>query len=62
MGGAFTAGDIDIRSWLEIRPETEAVTVTAAMQTAEQWMRTVDTRTSDFLRIRFALEAAGESP
>jgi Ca-activated chloride channel homolog len=25
-------------------------------ETAEQWMRTVDTRTSDFLRIRFALE------
>jgi len=28
------------------------------METAEQWMRTVDTRTADFLRIRFALEAA----
>ncbi|MEP3280464.1 MAG: VWA domain-containing protein [Stappiaceae bacterium] len=28
-------------------------------QTAEQWMRTVDTRTSDFLKMRFALEAAG---
>ncbi|MGI9501209.1 MAG: VWA domain-containing protein [Geminicoccaceae bacterium] len=32
------------------------------MQTAEQWMRTVDTRTSDFLRIRFALEAAKAKP
>lgn len=28
------------------------------IQTAEQWMRTVDTRTADFLRLRFALEAA----
>lgn len=27
-------------------------------ETAEQWMRTVDTRTSDFLKSRFALEAA----
>lgn len=26
-------------------------------ETAEQWMRTVDTRTSDFLRTRFSLEA-----
>ncbi len=33
-----------------------------AMQTAEQWMRAVDTRTADFLRIRFALEAAEASP
>ena len=24
----------------------------------EQWMRTVDTRTGDFLRLRFAIEAA----
>ena len=32
------------------------------METAEQWMRTVDTRTADFLRIRFALEAAGARP
>ena len=32
------------------------------MQTAEQWMRTVDTRTTDFLRIRFALEAAKTTP
>ena len=31
------------------------------LQTAEQWMRTVDTRTADFLRIRFALEAAKSS-
>jgi Ca-activated chloride channel family protein len=30
----------------------------AAMLTAEQWMTTVDTRTGDFLRSRFALEAA----
>lgn len=29
---------------------------------AEQWMRTVDTQTSDFLRTRFALEAARERP
>jgi len=28
------------------------------IESAEQWMRTVETRTSDFLRIRFALEAA----
>jgi Ca-activated chloride channel family protein len=27
-------------------------------ETAEQWMRTVDTRTADFLKIRFSLEAA----
>jgi len=27
-------------------------------ETAEQWMRTVDTRTGDFLKSRFALEAA----
>lgn len=27
-------------------------------ETAEQWMRTVDTRTGDFLKTRFALEAA----
>ncbi|MGI9437104.1 MAG: tetratricopeptide repeat protein, partial [Geminicoccaceae bacterium] len=32
------------------------------MQTAEQWMRTVDTRTADFLRTRFALEAAKARP
>jgi Ca-activated chloride channel family protein len=32
------------------------------METAEQWMRTVDTRTADFLRIRFALEAARARP
>jgi len=30
----------------------------APMLTAEQWMTTVDTRTGDFLRSRFALEAA----
>ena len=29
----------------------------AKLQTAEQWMRSVDTRTADFLRLRFALEA-----
>jgi len=28
------------------------------IESAEQWMRTVETRTSDFLSIRFALEAA----
>jgi Ca-activated chloride channel family protein len=32
------------------------------METAEQWMRSVDTRTADFLRTRFALEAAGARP
>ena len=32
------------------------------METAEQWMRTVDTRTADYLRIRFALEAAKTRP
>ncbi len=32
------------------------------METAEQWMRTVDTRTADFLRIRFAIEAARVRP
>ena len=32
------------------------------IETAEQWMRTVDTRTADFLRIRFALEAAKTGP
>ena len=31
-------------------------------ETAEQWMRTVDTRTADYLRIRFALEAAKTHP
>lgn len=36
-------------------PEEEAGPV---MLTTEQWMNTVDTRTSDFLRSRFALEAA----
>ena len=30
------------------------------VETAEQWMRTVDTRTEDLLKIRFALEAAGQ--
>ncbi|MES0882118.1 VWA domain-containing protein [Roseibium sp. SCP14] len=30
-------------------------------ESAEQWMRTVDTRTGDFLRIRFALEAVEQS-
>ena len=32
------------------------------MDTAEQWMRTVDTRTEDFLRTRFALEALKDRP
>jgi Ca-activated chloride channel family protein len=32
------------------------------METAEQWMRSVDTRTADFLRTRFSLEAAGARP
>ena len=30
----------------------------AGLLTADQWMNTVDTRTEDFLRMRFALEAA----
>lgn len=30
----------------------------AGLMTAEQWMNTVDTRTGDFLRQRFAIEAA----
>lgn len=30
----------------------------AKLESAEQWMRTVETRTADFLRLRFALEAA----
>ncbi|WP_353472512.1 VWA domain-containing protein [Salipiger sp. H15] len=30
----------------------------SGLLTAEQWMNTVDTRTEDFLRIRFSLEAA----
>ena len=32
------------------------------IETAEQWMRTVDTRTADFLRIRFGLEASKIKP
>ena len=32
------------------------------LETAEQWMRGVDTRTADFLRIRFALEATEAAP
>lgn len=35
-------------------PEDEG----AVMLTAEQWMATIDTRTADFLKSRFALEAA----
>ena len=31
---------------------------TIAMESAEKWMRTVNTKTGDFLRTRFALEAA----
>lgn len=34
----------------------------AKLETAEQWMRTVDTRTNDFLRIRFAIEAEETGP
>ena len=33
----------------------------AGLLTADQWMNTVDTRTSDFLRLRFALEASTPS-
>ena len=32
------------------------------LESAEQWMRGVDTQVSDYLRIRFALEAAGGAP
>lgn len=32
------------------------------LESAEQWMRGVDTRVADYLRIRFALEAAGGAP
>jgi len=39
-------------------PQGEGV----ALLTTEQWMNTVDTRTSDFLRQRFRLEAAQSSP
>jgi Ca-activated chloride channel family protein len=35
-------------------PQDEGI----GMLTADQWMSTVDTRTGDFLRSRFALEAA----
>ena len=35
---------------------------TIEKQSAEKWMRTVDTDTRDFLRSRFALEAAREGP
>lgn len=31
-------------------------------ESAEQWMRTVDTRTGDFLKTRFSLEAARSAP
>ena len=33
----------------------------SGLLTAEQWMNTVDTRTGDFLRQRFAIEAAQEA-
>ena len=32
------------------------------LMTTDQWMNTVDTRTEDFLRMRFALEAAASPP
>ena len=32
------------------------------LESAEQWMRSVDTQVADYLRIRFALEAAGGVP
>lgn len=38
--------------------QTAARATDAMPETAEQWMRTVDTRTGDFLKTRFALEAA----
>lgn len=34
----------------------------SGLLSVDQWMRTVDTRTGDFLRLRFALEAAGDAP
>ncbi len=42
---------------MEVTGETEM-----KIETAEQWMRTVDTRTADFLRTRFALETAKTGP
>jgi Ca-activated chloride channel family protein len=61
--GGIGADDVVFDSESERGTET---TITEAdrvkMETAEQWMRTVDTRTADFLRIRFALEAAGARP
>ncbi|MEO9528983.1 VWA domain-containing protein [Roseibium sp.] len=36
-------------------------TRSALPETAEQWMRTVDTRTGEFLKSRFAIEAARET-
>lgn len=38
--------------------EQQASSGETTPETAEQWMRTVDTRTGDFLKSRFALEAA----
>ncbi len=34
---------------------------TIELESAEKWMRSVDTETADFLRIRFALEASREA-
>ncbi|MAU45967.1 MAG: hypothetical protein CMP09_14290 [Yangia sp.] len=43
--------------------ETERpATAGAAMLTADQWMTTVDSRTDEFLRLRFALEASQPAP
>lgn len=41
-----------------VETEMEVPSEGAAPLTATQWMNTVDTRTSDFLRLRFALEAS----
>ena len=40
----------------ETQIEVEEDGAGGGLLTADQWMRTVDTRTSDFLRLRFALE------
>ncbi len=43
----------------ETRMEVETEDESPGLLTADQWMNTVDTRTGDFLRLRFALEDAG---
>ncbi|AVO39076.1 VWA domain-containing protein [Pukyongiella litopenaei] len=43
----------------ETQLEVEKVDGNQGLLTADQWMNTVDTRTGDFLRLRFALELSG---